>query len=174
MFKYINIYIILVTGFLLACNTSTTDKTDSVDVETVIEAEIKLDSFLLANKVVEKLDYIIENLQSSDNLIKQLSSDINLFSDGILNDVSNISVYESAREKALNLGIYGADLNYLIHFSQTQSSFKYLLTSKQLADQIGVAMAFDQSIIEEYQSKSENKDTLLNIVFGAYKDVKSY
>lgn len=163
---------IIVTLFLYSCGGGDKSTVTEKDVDKMIEQEIALDSSLRAVGAHEKLDYIIENLQTSDNLIRVLSSNTNIFSDGILNDVNKVNEYELAREKALNLGIYGADLNYLIHFGQTQSSFMYLVVSKQLADEIGVAMAFDQQVIDEYQANTENKDTLLNIIFTAYQDVK--
>jgi hypothetical protein len=47
-----------------------------------------------------------------------------------------------------------------------------MVVSKQLADQIGVAMAFDQETMDEYQSNVENKDSLINIIFLAYDNVK--
>ncbi|NLK81849.1 MAG: hypothetical protein GX277_06620 [Bacteroidales bacterium] len=83
-----------------------------------------------------------------------------------------MSLYTTSRSKAINLGIYGADLNYLIHFGQSENSIRYLIASRQLAGQIGVAMAFDQETMEEYQSNLENKDALINIIFLAYENVK--
>ena len=121
----------------------------------------------------EKLDYLIENLALSDEMIGLLSEDDKGYFDAsLLNPSDNIKYYNTSKNKAVNMGVYGAELNYLIHFGQTQYSMKYMIASKQLADQIGVAMAFDQQTVEEYQNNVENKDSLINIIFVVYDNAK--
>lgn len=120
----------------------------------------------------DKLDFLIDNLVLSDNMILTLSTDTTIYNAGLLNNHESAKMYTTSRSKAVNLGVYGADLNYLIHFGQSQFSIKYMVVSKQLADQIGVAMAFDQETMDEYQSNVENKDSLINIIFVAYDNVK--
>lgn len=136
------------------------------DTETSISEELKKIG------LPDRLDFLIDNLILSDNMILSLSTDTSIFSSALLNSNELAKLYTTTHAKAVNMGIYGADLNYLIHFGQSQNSIKYLIVSKQLADQIGVAMAFDQAAIEEYQSNLENKDALINIIFVSYDNIK--
>src|SRR6202008_264862 len=59
----------------------------------------------------------------------------------ILNDIQNTSKYTSNASKAINLGVYGADLTYTSVLDQTQESMLYLTASKKLADGLGITEA---------------------------------
>ena len=121
----------------------------------------------------ERLDYLINNLVISDEMIGMLAeADKTLFDANMLNPAEHVKYYNTSKNRAVNMGVYGAELNYLIHFGQTEFSMKYMLASKQLADQIGVAMAFDKQAVEEYQTNVENKDSLINIIFVVYDNAK--
>jgi hypothetical protein len=158
--------------FLISCvdNKKSNDADFNENVE--LNSENKLPETLEKIGLPQKLDYLIKNMVISDNMIKTLSSNPNIFNYDLLNSYTNAQNYTTSRSKALNLGIYGADLNYLIHFEQSENSIKYLIASRQLAAQIGVAMAFDQETIKKYESNMENKDALITIIFLAYDNVK--
>ena len=159
----------------LLMSVSCSEKKSSADsglYNTLTTDEPKLADGLIRIGLPEKLDYLINNLVLSDNMILTLSTNNNIFNYDLLNKYENVGLYTTSRSKAINLGIYGADLNYLIHFRQSENSIRYLIASRQLAGQIGVAMAFDQETMDEYQSNLENKDALINIIFLAYENVK--
>jgi len=159
----------------LIMSISCSEKKSSADSgldNTLATNEPKLADGLIRIGLPEKLDYLIKNLVLSDNMIMTLSTNNNIFNYELLNKYENVGLYTTSRSKAINLGIYGADLNYLIHFGQSENSIRYLIASRQLAGQIGVAMAFDQETMDEYQSNLENKDALINIIFLAYENVK--
>ena len=121
----------------------------------------------------ERLDYLIDNLVLSDEMIGLLAeADKSLFDENLLNSPENVKYYNTSRMRAVNMGVYGAELNYLIHFSQSQFSMKYVVASKQIADQIGVAMAFDQDAVREYQSNVESNDSLITVIFGVYDNAR--
>ncbi|MFQ3676043.1 MAG: hypothetical protein SNJ64_05825 [Endomicrobiia bacterium] len=172
VFKYIFIYPLMIV-ILLSCNNNTKTVTEK-NVINQLEDEIALDSMLIKKGVQEKLDFAIENLQLSDNMIKLLSFQNELYDESFLNSIENVKSYETSKARAINLGIYGAELNYILHFNQSQSSFRYLIVSKQLADMLGVAMAFDQKILEDYQSKNNEKDSLIYIVNSAYDNIRNH
>lgn len=155
---------------IVSCKSGSNGKNtlDSTNDESLI------DSGIIKKGVIQKLDYAIVNLKSSDDFIKNLSKQANLYDEQELNSVKKISEYESSKAKALNVGAYGADLNYIIHFNQIPVSFKYLLCAKQLSDQIGVAMAFDKEAVTKFNGNVDQKDTLINIVSSAYDVIKKY
>ncbi|MBP5584573.1 MAG: hypothetical protein J6X43_11625 [Bacteroidales bacterium] len=135
--------------------------------------DVVLGEDLIRIGMPDKLDYLINNLVISDEMIGLLATeDKSLFDESLLNASENVKFYTTTKNKAVNMGVYGAELNYLIHFGQTQYSMKYMVASKQLADQIGVAMAFDQQAVEEYQTNAENRDSLISIIFGVYDNAR--
>jgi len=93
---------------------------------------------------------------------------------GILNAGNKNGQYASDYSKALNLGIYGADLGYVSMYNQTQDAIGYLGAVKNLADKLGVSAAFDQSTMKRINDNISNKDSMLMLVGIAYRASDAY
>ncbi len=92
----------------------------------------------------------------------------------ILNPGNKNGQYTSDFSKALNLGIYGADLGYVSMYNQTQDALGYLGAVKQIADKLGVSAAFDQQTMRRINDNISNKDSMLVLVGIAYRASDSY
>jgi hypothetical protein len=88
----------------------------------------------------------------------------------ILNTKENLSQYATDYSKALNLGIYGADLGYVSMYSKTQDALVYLTAVKKLSDEIGVSGAFDAETMKRFQDNMSNKDSMMVLVGLAYRE----
>lgn len=99
-------------------------------------------------------------------LIKEVGSDYNASS---LNDANSYSRYSTGFSKAINLGIYGADLGYVTIYEQTQDAISYLKAVKTLANDLGVSGAFDVKLLERFEKNLGNKDSLLSLVADAFR-----
>lgn len=173
--KYKWYCIALFCSVAFSCSDNGGDDAVTADsIGDMLDKEIELDSILVEKGVVQKLDAVIENLVLSDKIIETLSHDSSLYSVELLHNPAEATKYVASKEKAVVLGVYGADMNYVLHYEQTQQSFKYLLVSKTLAENIGVAMAFDQKTMQNYQDNSSHKDSLITIVNTAYANVKKH
>jgi hypothetical protein len=89
----------------------------------------------------------------------------------LLNDPTKSNKYTVEFSKAINLGIYGADLSIASSFDQTQESMVFLKCVNVLAGYLGVNSAFDQRMFERIDANENNKDSILEIVTGAFKKV---
>jgi hypothetical protein len=89
----------------------------------------------------------------------------------LLNDPHAVKRYAVEFSKAANLGIYGSDLIIASSFDQTQESMVFLSCVNVLAQSLGVSGAFDQKLFERIESHNNNKDSVLEIVTGAFKKV---
>ena len=96
------------------------------------------------------------------------------YSKDLLNKTSNLPSYSTEYKKALNLGIYGADLGYVIIYGQTQDALGYLNASKKLADDINVSGAFDAPLMKRFEKNMGNNDSLLSIFTSGYRSTDSY
>jgi hypothetical protein len=92
----------------------------------------------------------------------------------ILNDINNTSRYSSNAAKAINLGIYGADLTYTSVFDQTQETMFYLKAAKNLADGLGVTEAFKKETIERMENNISNKDSMMAIISDSFTETDAY
>jgi hypothetical protein len=92
----------------------------------------------------------------------------------ILNVSNKANTYANDYNRALNLGIYGADLGYVSMYNQTQDAIGYLAAVKQLADKLGVSAAFDTNTMKRIETNIANKDSMLMLVGVAYRASDAY
>lgn len=96
------------------------------------------------------------------------------FDKQMLNPTANLTTYSTKFLKALNLGVYGADLGYVTMYDQTQDALSYMNTVKKLGDDLGVSSAFNPELISRFQANFGKKDSLLGLVSAAYRQSDSY
>ena len=104
-------------------------------------------------------------------LIKDAGVD---YDKSILNDTKKVNLFSTDYLRALNLGIYGADLGYVSLYNRSGDALGYLASVKQLADKIGVSAAFDASTIKRIENNISNKDSMLVLVGIAYRASDAY
>lgn len=121
-------------------------------------------------KMGGKLFSIPSPIQTA-SLIKDANATYNK---DILNTPSKVNNYSTNFKKAVNLGVYGADLGYVTLYDQTQDAISYLTAIKSIADDIGVSSAFDVGLVQRFEQNMGNKDSLLSLVSEAYKSSDRY
>jgi len=104
-------------------------------------------------------------------LIKDVGAD---FNSDILNPRENADNYSTSFLKALNMGVYGADLGYLTIYDNTDESMKYLTSVRGLAKDLDLGGAFDEDLIERFSSNIGDQDSMLVFVSEAYKNADNY
>lgn len=90
------------------------------------------------------------------------------------NPVSNVERYLTEKSKALNLGIYSADLSYASTYNQKQTVIEYMDVSKKLIDALNISGAISQDVIEQVEANQDNKDELVNIITNTFYDAYEY
>ena len=96
------------------------------------------------------------------------------YTEGTLNPIERVEFYTTNYTKALNLGVYGADLGLILVFDQTQDAINYFTTVKTLAEELGVLSAFPQTILNRVEANLGNRDSLLDIAGNAFADADMY
>lgn len=82
--------------------------------------------------------------------------------------------YILPRDKALILGIYGADLSYAGLFGKHQDAIEYFATVKIMAEEIGVGETFQKEFISRLEKNADNKDTLLQVISEFFIENDNY
>jgi hypothetical protein len=77
-------------------------------------------------------------------------------------------------DKALKLGILGADLGYLNMYEKTGSSLDLLSSIRKLAEDIKVGQYFDFESIKRLSQNKSNLDSLLFISIDSYNQIDTY
>lgn len=86
------------------------------------------------------------------------------------NPVSNVDKYINLKSKALNLGVYGADLSYAATYNQSQETIQFLKVTSQLIDELQVSSGFNQTLVEDVERNIDNVDSLINIISDSFYD----
>ncbi|MDA0713641.1 MAG: hypothetical protein O2867_00450 [Bacteroidetes bacterium] len=120
---------------------------------------------------VKKIFYAIPSPVEMVSLIQDMGS---RYDYSVLNKVENRTKYNTAKSKAVNLGIYGADLSYTSVFNQNQESILYMSCAKQLADDLGISGAFSDATMARVEENLENRDSLLHIITETYYELDAY
>ncbi|MEQ1733897.1 MAG: hypothetical protein ABL940_09495 [Bacteroidia bacterium] len=114
--------------------------------------------------IVGKVDGVLFSIPSPIQTSLLLKKANAKYDKSLLNNPTNLPKYTTNFKKALNLGIYGADLGYVSIFDQTQDAVSYLNTVRKLADEMGVAAAFDAALIKRFEANLGKKDSLIMLV----------
>ena len=77
-------------------------------------------------------------------------------------------------DKAIKLGILGADLGYLNMYEKTGSSLDVLSSIRKLAEDIKVGQFFDFESIRRLSQNKSNLDSLLFISIDSYTQIDNY
>jgi polyhydroxyalkanoate synthesis regulator phasin len=96
------------------------------------------------------------------------------FSSDVLNKTENKKNYTTNYKRAVNMGVYGADLAYSAMFEETQSAINYLRTVKEMTDEMGMDGVFEASLLEQIESNIADRDALLGIISDFYWSADSY
>ncbi|MCB0401684.1 MAG: hypothetical protein KDD41_06340 [Flavobacteriales bacterium] len=143
------------------------EPTDTQIEEPIVENNTKENQLM---EIDGKVFSIPSPIQTA-TLIKNSGTNYNK---DILNEPSKVTNYSTSFKKAVNLGVYGADLGYVTMYDQTQDAISYLTAVKSIGDDLGVSSAFDKELIERFEKNIGNKDSLLAFVSDAYKASDRY
>lgn len=92
----------------------------------------------------------------------------------VSNPVDNVDKYFTEKSKALNLGVYGADLSYASTYNKSEETQLFLTCTKQLTDDLGINSILNEDIVERVEANIDNKDSLHSIISESYYDTFSY
>lgn len=157
--------------FVTSCRFFDSDKNISRD-------EFDIPDELLADKPLEiaseVIDDMIQNVSSpleTAALIKGMNVPFNR--DYIAN-TDNEKNLNTSFQKAIGLGIYGADLGYINMYERTSLVINYITTIKTLADGIQVGQFFDFSTLSRIATNRENIDSLMLVSQQSFNRIDNY
>ena len=91
----------------------------------------------------------------------------------LCNYVENVDKYINLKSKALNLGVYGADLSYAATYRQTQETMQYLNASAKLIDELQIG-SFDEKMVQSVEANVDNVDSLITLISDSFYRTYEY
>lgn len=121
-----------------------------------------------------KLDREIFSLPSPVQTAILLQKNAVKYNEGLVNAVNAESSYLNRTQKALNMGVYGADLAYLSNFNNTQMKNDYLRVVEKIATDMDIRNHIDQSLIDRFALNIDNRDSIYSLNAELFNSVDRY
>ena len=126
------------------------------------------------NYDVEAMNQIIASFSSPVEMAALLKASNVPFSTKYLVDPDMVRNYTSSFKKALGLGILSADLGYLNVYSKTSQILDYLVSIRQLTDDLKLGQFFEFATLKRLAPSDDNIDSLLIMSVKSYQDMDAH
>ena len=140
------------------------------------DAAIKKERFqpMVKEAIEKEVEEFISPLPSSFE-ITQMLNDIGIsYILGLSNPTGNVDRYFTEKSKALNLGVYGADLAYASTYHMKQDVMLYLEATKKLTDELQISSAFNESLVESIEKQLDDKEELVRIISDSFNETYDF
>jgi hypothetical protein len=163
---YCKTLVIIVSGAVLAfsaCKPSANNSSVNKEAEKISKSEIQ--------KGVEE---VLFPLPEPMGVYKMLDNIGATYAGNILNPVTSISKYTISNAKAVNLGVYAADLSYATIYDKKNDVDAYSQVLKSIIDDLGVKVDYQSITSQESRKKVENPDSLVKLTTQVFYDVYDF
>jgi hypothetical protein len=113
-------------------------------------------------------------LPTSAEVIKMLTDLEVGYIIGISNPVENTKKYFSSTTRAVNMGVYGADLSYATLYNMQQQVINYLDAIRSLANELNMSKIYNVALYDTIKKNYDNRDELVRILTAAFNDTYVY
>jgi hypothetical protein len=131
-----------------------------------VDAEITTDT--LATEAAAELKLLEVNIPSPIELTTEISNAKFNYNKAMLNPTSKVGSYSTNFQKAVNAGVYGADLGYVVSYNQAQDGIEIFNAVNKLAKDLGLESVFDEELMKNMGANVGKKDTLLEMMDMAF------
>lgn len=162
MFSNIKIFLLIGSTALIlsACGGGKQDDIDDSEDDSIV---VGLDSQKIS---AQNVFNTISSRYTILELKRQANAEYNV---QFLNSPEEVNKYSLESSRALNLGVYGADLNVASIYDQTQETMLFFKCVSILAKSLGVSNSFDENMGDRMTANQENRDSTLSIISQAFK-----
>lgn len=137
--------------------------------------DMKADTSISEEELKSDIKDMVYPLPSPLELSQKLEDIGASYVGDILNPISNIENYFTEKNKALNLGVYSADLSYVTTYHKDTEIHMYSDVVRKLIEQLDIEIDYSRIINEETQQFVTNdKDSLVNIVTDIFYDTYEF
>ena len=158
----------VIAGLLLTGSCS--NKSGEENKEQTAETQ---DTMPVSEVATFQFTYTIANLPPPMQVLDEFSKSKLDVNTSLLNPAESADKYMTSLKQAMNYGIYGVDLGYLVVNNRTLDAIKYYNTAKKLAAQLGMEETFNQ-FVNRFETNSNNRDSLTRVIDDAYAATDAY
>lgn len=153
--------------FLTSCGDDKTEEGGKI-TDTVAHAQVSDSDRVDATR---QIMYSIPSSAETADLLKEAGATYDI---KLMNDVNNTDKYNVLRSQALNLGIFGADLNYANVFEKSMEVQLYMESCQSLVKKLDIEGAISENVWDRLEENKDNRDSLNSIVSEVFFDLDTY
>jgi len=172
MLKKLSYLTLMIAGvFLMSACSGSSKKSSESDELTLSTPADESAALELSEEVMSDVIQNISSPVEMASIIKATGVD---FSQKILNKTDKVDIYNTSFKRALNLGVYSADLGYINTFDKNNIVVSYLVAIKTLSEGIKVGQFFDFTALKRMATNNNNLDSLMQISISSFNKMDSY
>ena len=137
--------LIISFSVMVSCKNQASKQQKKVEKETVQDIQ-------------KQIETKVYPLPTSAEVIKMLTDLEVGYIIGISNPVENSKKYFSSQSRAINLGVFGADLSYATLYNQQQGVINYLDAIRSLANELNMSKIYNEDLYTKIKQNFDNKD----------------
>lgn len=156
---------VLVTGsaLLVSCMQSGSKSSEATNGEAISKEEIKQD--------VEDVLFPIPDPIAFFQMLEDIGAS---YQAKVFNPVSNAESYFQDNVKAINLGVYGADLSYATAYEDKEHINAYTRTMKKLIDDLGIKVDYSFLLEDETKDLLADHDSLVSLTTNVFYETYEF
>jgi D-arabinose 1-dehydrogenase-like Zn-dependent alcohol dehydrogenase len=160
--------ILVVITLLFACAPEKEDKEEGKEDIPISNEQKKAED---GKQKMKTVFYSLPSPAESASLLKKSGTTYN---GNLMNPIENNSKYITTQSRAINLGIYLADLSYVALFEKQHISVQYMDVAKKMADGLGIPDAINETVIKKLKNNQNNKKVVMQIISESFLNANSY
>lgn len=125
-------------------------------------------------KELKTASKVVYNLPSPAEMAKILHETEAIYDVEILNNPKASGQYYTDVTRALNLGVYFADLSFTSMFDYPQQAMLYMSAAEQLSEELNIVGVFNKELMERLENNLTDKDSIMEIVSMTYMKTDFY
>ncbi|HPW65797.1 MAG TPA: hypothetical protein PLY32_01455 [Salinivirgaceae bacterium] len=165
-------FVIAIVGY--GCGGCNKDKTSSnTDIfKSIVEESDALDSMEYETSETSETLQILQNISSSPvEMAALLQATGAPFNENYITSIDAVDRYNTDFKRALNLGIFGADLGYLNMYKKTGPVMTNMRAIRKLSEELRVQQFFDFNTIRRLATNNENLDSLMYLSVSSFNNM---
>ncbi len=167
MKRIVALFLLPVVFAGLACISSCKNRgTGNMD-----QKKVELDQY---QSLEQEMESNVDSLPTSAEVIKMLTDLEVGYIFGISNPVENTKKYFTSDAKAINMGVYGADLSYATLYNIQQSVLDYLSAIRSMSAELNMSQIYDETLYYRIKQNFDYKDKLVEVLSEAFDATYNY
>lgn len=127
----------------------------------------------LTDKEQDELRKIISSVPIPFEILNKVSESGLPYKKEMLNPDAKVSSYNTAEGQAINIGVFGADMAYIIAFERLGESGPYLKSIRKLADAVVIPTVFNDNTMAKFQANANQQDSMQRMMSLSYTKIDS-